>query len=105
MTIPNTPPPDELAAVRAEMERLKKREAELRALLIANPDIREGAAWLAEIKVTTHRRTDLTQLRAMYPEQVAEHTWPTQRTSVELHGITEDGEIVSARAMRKEASQ
>jgi hypothetical protein len=100
---PNTPPPDELAAIRAEMKRLETREQELRALLLANPDVRTGANWLAEIKTVQQERTDLKELRAAYPDQVAEHTYPTEITRIVLSGIDADtGEIVSARKMQKE---
>ena len=99
---PNTPVPDELAAVRAQLKALETREAELRQILLANPDVREGTAWLAEIKVVTQDRTDLRELRAMYPDLVAEYTFPVETKRVVLFGITTDGEIVSARQFRKE---
>ena|ERR1700751_5991195 len=100
---PNTPVPDELAAVRAQMRTLKMREEELKALLIANPDVREGAGWIAEIKTVTTKRVDIRELRACHPDLVAEFTFPEQSTRVELSAITEDGEIVSARKMRNAA--
>jgi hypothetical protein len=100
MTIPNTPVPDELNAVRTEMRRLEEREAELRRLLLTNPDLREGRDWVAEIKVTHRMRTDLKEMRAVYPDIVAEFEFPTEITSVVLVGLTEDGELVSARKMR-----
>ena len=97
---PNLPVPDELAAVREQIKRLETREGELRALLIAEPELREGAAWLAEIKTVSVERTDLKELRANHADLVAEFTFPTQVTRVVLSGISEDGEIVSARRMR-----
>jgi hypothetical protein len=100
---PNTPVPDELAAVRAELKRLETREAELRALLFANPDIRTGAAWLAEIKEVTSNRVDLKELRACYPNEVAEQTHPVTVKQIVLSGIDADtGEIIPARRFRKE---
>ena len=96
----NVPVPDALAAVRAEIKALETREAELKAALIADPDIREGKAWLAEIVVINTTYTDLKELRAMHPDLVAEYVFPKQVTRVVLSGVTEDGEIVSARAIR-----
>ena len=92
--------PDALAAVRAEIKGLETREAELKAALIADPDIREGVAWLAEVVVINTTYTDLKELRAMHPDLVAEYVFPKQVTRVVLSGISDDGEIVSARAMR-----
>jgi hypothetical protein len=97
---PNIPVPDALAAVRAEIKALETREVELRRLLITNPDLREGAAWLAEVKVVTTQRVDLKELRAMHADLVDEYTFPAEVTRVVLSGITEDGEIVPARALR-----
>ena len=96
----NVPVPDALDAVRAEIKALQQRERELRRLLIDNPDLREGAGWLAEVKTVTTQRVDIQELRACNPDLVAEFTFPEQSTRVELHAITEDGELVSARRMR-----
>ena len=98
--LPNLPVPDELAATREQIKALETREAQLRRLLITNPDLREGTAWLAEIKTTQQERTDLKEMRANHPDLVAEFTFPVEITRVVLSGITEDGEIVSASAMR-----
>ena len=100
MSIPNLPVPDELAAVRAELKRLEAREVELRNLLIAHPDIRTGASWLAEVQVTQRQTTDVKEMRACHPDLVAEFTFPVSTTRVVLMGISEDGEIVSARKLR-----
>jgi predicted phage-related endonuclease len=97
MTRPNIPVPDELADTRAKIKALEQREAELKQILLANPDVREGANWLAEIKTVTQNRTDLKELRAAHPNLVAEYTFPVKVTSIVLSGISEDGEIVSAR--------
>jgi hypothetical protein len=92
----NIPVPDALAAVRAEIKALEQRENELKALILANPDVREGANWLAEIKTVTQERTDLKELRAMHADLVAEYTFPTEVTRVVLSAIDADtGEIVS----------
>jgi hypothetical protein len=97
----NIPVPDELADVRAKVKELETREAELRNLLIANPDLREGAAWLAEVKVSQRETTDIKEMRACHPDLVAEFTHALDVTRVELSGIDADtGEIVSARQMR-----
>jgi hypothetical protein len=97
---PNTPVPDELAAVREQIKTLETREEELRALLLANPDLREGAAWLAEVRTTQQQRTDLTEMRANHPHLVAQYTMPVNVTRIVLSVITEDGEIVSARKFK-----
>jgi hypothetical protein len=98
---PNIPVPDELAEVRAELKRLETREAELRQVLLADPSAREGAQWLAEVKVVTTSRTDLKELRACHPALLDEFTFPVEVTRIVLSGISEDGEIVSARQHRK----
>ena len=98
----NTPVPDELAAVREQIKRLEERKAELTRLLILNEDLREGASYLAEIKVIKRQTVDMKELRAMYPEQVEEHSYPLEVTQVVLSGITEDGELISARRFKKD---
>jgi biotin-(acetyl-CoA carboxylase) ligase len=102
---PNIPVPDELADVRDKIRSLTEREEELRRLLLNNPDLREGAAWLAEIKTTQQSRTDLKELRAHHPDIAEQFTHPTPITRVVLTGISEDGELISARRMRKETTQ
>ena len=102
--LPNTPVPDELAAIRAEMKRLEERESALRSILLSDPETRTGANWLAEVRTVQQERTDLKELRAAYPDQVAEHTYPTEITRIVLMGIDQDtGEVVSARKMRATA--
>ena len=101
---PNTPVPDELFAVRAQLKQLETREAELRQLLLANPDLRTGANYLAEIKVTKQERTDIKELRAMHPAIVEQFTFPLELTRIVLSGITDDGEIVSTRQLAKMGS-
>jgi hypothetical protein len=101
MTLSNLPVPDQLAATRAEIKRLEMLEVELRNALIANPDIREGAAWLAEVKEMSRETTDLKELRHDHPTIVEQYTHTLKHIRVVLSGIDADtGEIVSARQMR-----
>jgi len=102
--VKNIPVPDELAAIRTEIKRLEDRELELKRLLIANADLRTGADWIAEVNTVQTTRTDWKELKAMYPEIVAEQTFPSSYTVVSLKGVTSDGEIVSARRFKKEAT-
>jgi hypothetical protein len=96
----NIPVPDELADIRAKIKAYETREAELRQILFSDPSTRTGASWLAEIKITKQERTDLKELRACHPDIVAEFTYPVELTRIVLSGVTDDGEIVSARQMR-----
>lgn len=96
------PPADELFAVRAQIKDLEARESELRALMLLDPSARTGNHYLAEICKITTRRPDLKEMRAMYPEQVEEHTHPVTTTRIELRGISEDGEVVSLRRKTKD---
>jgi hypothetical protein len=98
----NIPVPDELAAVRDEIKRLQDRESHLRQLLIANPDLREGAGWLAQVKAVLSSRLDTHELRAAHPALCEEYTHPVTTTYVKLSAISEDGEIVSKRRWNKE---
>lgn len=98
---PNTPVPDELFAVREQIKKLEAKELELKALLIANPDLREGASYLAEVKVLKVPRTDLKELRAQYPAIADEFTYALEQTRVTLLGVTEDGELVAPRKLQK----
>ena len=102
--LPNVPVPDELAQVRADIKRLEERESELRRLLLKHEDLRSGNAWIAEIRVTTQQRTDIKELRASHPDLVAEYTFPVQIERIELSGLTDDGEIISARKMRNQSA-
>jgi len=101
---PNVPVPDQLNAVRQQIKALEERESELRRIILSDPDTRTGANWLAEVRTVQQERTDLKELRAAYPDQVAEHTYPTEITRIVLMGIDQDtGEVVSARKMRATA--
>ena len=97
---PNTPLPDQLADVRQQIDALKEREAALKGELLAHPELRTGASWIAEIKIRKVQRPDIKELRAAYPDIVAEHTHPVSETRVELSGIDEHGEIIPARRFR-----
>ena len=100
MSISNAPLPDQLADVRVQIKALQEREAGLKGELLAHPELRTGASWIAEIKTVQQQQTDWKQVREAAPEVVAEHTYPREITRVELNGVTEDGEIVSARKFR-----
>jgi len=97
---PNTPVPDELAAVRSEIKRLEERENELKRLVLENPDVRTGASWLAEVKTVETTRLDVKELRANHADILDQYTFQVPVTRVVLSGLTEDGEIVSARKLR-----
>ena len=79
---------------------MQKQEAELRDAIIANPDIRTGNNWVAEVKEVETNRLDVKELRAMHQALLEEYTFPQKTVRVELSAITEDGEIVSARRAR-----
>ena len=98
---PNTPVPDELAQVRAQIRQLEEREEALRGLLLAHPDLRTGASWLAEIKTMQTTRTDLKEMRANHPDIVEQYTFSLPVERVVLSGIDEHGEIIPARQFRK----
>ena len=103
MDRPNVPVPDELAAIREEIKALEARELALRTLLLENPDVRTGANWLAEVKTVETTRTDLKELRAVHPDIVDQFTFQVPVTRVVLSGISEDGEVVSARKFRAQS--
>lgn len=100
MSISNAPLPDQLADVRAQIKALQEREAGIKGELLAHPELRTGASWIAEIKTVQQQQVDWKQVREAAPDVVAEHTYPREITRVELAGITDDGEIISARAKR-----
>ena len=100
MDLPNLPLPDQLAEVRLKLKELETREAELKQALLSDPDARTGANWIAEIKTIQTTRTDLKELRANHKDLLDEFTFQVPVTRVELLGVTEDGELVSARKLR-----
>jgi len=83
----NLGPADELAGVRARIKALEAREAALRVTLLRDEEARVGKDYVAEIRETTTQRVDMKELRAMYPQQVAEHTFPAKTTSVVLRAV------------------
>jgi hypothetical protein len=82
----NLPPADELFDVREQLKALKARESDLRSLMLSDPSARTGNRYAVEIKEVTSTRTDIKEMRKLYPEQ-----------HVELRGINEDGELTSLR--------
>lgn len=98
------PPADELAEVRQQMDKLKQRADALRALLIGDKDSRTGNQYLAIVKDVPRRQFDLTEFRAGHKDLAEEYTHTVNDVRVELRGLTEDGEIVSARKARSAAT-
>jgi hypothetical protein len=72
-------------------------------LVLTDPAARTGNHFVAEIVTVTQERTDIKEMRKMYPGQVAEHTFKHQIEQVQLREIAADGEIV-ARSKKKIAS-
>jgi hypothetical protein len=102
----NIPVPDALNAVREQIRALQARELELRQLIIANPDIRMGANWLAEVKEVETNRLDVKELRAMHKDLLEEYTFPQKTVRIELSAIdAETGEIIPARRARQTATE
>lgn len=99
-----TPPADELHAVRQQLKTLGEREQVLKQLMLSDPSARTGNQFIVELCEVTARRTDLKELRACHPDIVEQFTFPLKTTRVELRGIDQDtGEIVSARKARSAA--
>ncbi len=98
-----SPPADELGAVRDQLKMLKEREAVLRNLLLSDPTARTGNKLVAELKDVTTPATDWKELASNHPDLVAEYTYNRVTTRVELREITSDGEIVRRR--KKEDAQ
>jgi hypothetical protein len=95
------PPADELHAIRAQLKTLGERESALKALMINDPSARSGNAYVVEICEVETRRCDLKELRAAYPAEVEEHTYPIKTTRVELRGVDEDGVVTRIRRTGK----
>ena len=100
MSISNTPLPDQLAEVRAQLKTLQEKEAALKGQLIAHPELRTGASWIVEVRTVQQTQTDWKELRAAHPTIVEEYTFPREITRVELAGVDEHGEIIPARRFR-----
>ena len=94
----NIPVPDQFAA--CEQIKALRRMSGVKEALIANPDIRVGANWLAEVKGVETNRVDIKELRAMHKDLVEEYTFPRRPCALCCRGSCRDGEIVSARSMR-----
>ena len=99
-----TPPADELWAVRDTIKQLTSRERELRALMLSDPSARTGNSYAAEIKEVTSTRTDIKEMRKLYPDIVEQFTFPLAEQRVELRGVNEDGELVSLRRKPEKAT-
>jgi hypothetical protein len=95
------PPADRLAEVRQQLRSLTEQEAALKALMINDPSARSGNNFIVEICEVESRRTDLKELRAAYPAEVEEHTYPIKTTRVELRGVDEDGVVTRIRRTGK----
>jgi predicted phage-related endonuclease len=101
MSISNLPAPDQLALIRQQIKDLQEQETKLRNRLIEEPGERTGHAYLAEVREVEQTRTDIKEMRAMYPKIVEEFTFKSPVMRVELRGISADGEIVSTRKRRQ----
>ncbi len=97
MPTDNLPPADELFAVRDTIKQLSSRERELKALMIADPEARTGNSYAVEIKDVATTRTDIKELRAMYPDIVEQFTFTVTDKRVEVRGISDDGEVFNLR--------
>jgi hypothetical protein len=102
-SLPNLPLPDQLAEVRHRLKELAARENELKAALMADPDARTGVSWIAEVKTVQTTRTDIRELKANHADIVDAFTFSVPVTRIELLGVTDDGELVSARKLRSMA--
>jgi hypothetical protein len=92
-----TPPADELWAIRNDIRRLTSREQVLKAIVIADPSARTGNKYCVEVKDVATARLDVKELRANYPEIAEQFTHTVTDKRVELRGISDDGELVSLR--------
>jgi hypothetical protein len=92
-----TPPADELWAVRDKIKHLTSRERELKAIVIADPSARTGNLYAVEVKDVATARMDVKELRNMHPEIAEQFTHTVFDKRVELRGINEDGELTSLR--------
>lgn len=99
--VENTGPADELAAVRERLKALEKREKQLRDYLLAHPEDRFGKRFVASVVDVERQSVDWKELRANHPQIVEEFTFPAKVQQVVLHGISEDGEVLSRTETRK----
>jgi hypothetical protein len=97
VNIPNLPPADELAEVRATLRSLAEREAALKALMINDPSARTGNQFCVDVVEVASNRTDIKEMRACHPAIVEQFTFKVKTTRVELRGLDEDGVITPIR--------
>lgn len=117
MTTPGTNrhPVDELADVRAEMRRLKEREAELRTMIIEDRCTHSGAEFAVDIRTSEQERVDtaavwrefgidvlrarklvrtvefkFVKLRSLTPSEAARTRADVERTAVVLDDSVDD---------------
>lgn len=76
----NLPVPDELATIREQIKALERREAELRAAILTEPEARAGKDWMATVTEQKSQRVNLDRLRALYPDIAEDVT--EERTTV-----------------------
>jgi hypothetical protein len=76
----NRHPADQLAAVRAELAQLKRREGELRYQLLTSRDLR-GDQWTAYIQEQARRRLDVASARAGLGEDTLAPYWVSSSTT------------------------
>jgi len=63
-----SPVPDELARVRAQIARLREREQQLRRVLITDPETRIGGEYVARVVKQDMRHIPLVELREADPD-------------------------------------
>lgn len=80
MVMQNLPVPDELATIREQIKALERREAELRAAILTEPEARAGKDWMATVTEQKSQRVNLDRLRALYPDIAEDVT--EERTTV-----------------------
>jgi predicted phage-related endonuclease len=97
MSTEQTPPADELWAVRDTIKQLTSRERELKALMIADPAARTGNHYAVDVKEIATARLDIKEMKANHPSIVEQFTHTVFDKRVELRGISDDGELVSLR--------
>ena len=97
----NLGPADELGDLRQQLFALKQREGELREYLIAHPEARHGKRYVAEIRTRKVTRIDTSSFKHHYPEIYAEFALIEDYEQLHTVGISEDGEPLSMRKVRK----
>lgn len=100
MSIPNLAPADELHLVRSNIKAFEEREKELVRLMKDDPSARMGNSFCARVIEVESSRPDTVAMKQLYPDIVAEFTFPQKYTQVVLDGVTKDGEIVPRPRLR-----